>query len=222
MDCQLALLKDKRGIALLLLSIFILISLSIYIIHIFGIFYAKTNIFYDKRGNSVINGFNLTVGWELSDLVINKKSELRAPVKTKLIENVDIERGYFTTYIHTIGYKNITFDNIKTTLDRTCNNCTCIGTHYILVHSNIIYLNEDDLLMIEPKIESYSKTTQNAMLKRSNSPLQDTLNLLNYRSVPVTIVVHFINERGNLDIKHLSLKQAACIYLTLEQNKRYV
>lgn len=217
-------LKTHRGQALLGLVLFILFSIMGYAMYIYIGSYSTTS-FISKKGNLVLNGYNMSSNWGKLDIVNNKASELRPPVKTKTITQEDIEEGYFPTYIYGVGHKNVTFDNILSILSGVCKNCTCIGTAHILVHSNIVFINreENDIFMIEPRIDAYSTSSQNAMLKKTDHPINnDALYLPNYRSVPTTIVVHYINSRANKDIIDLSYKQAACVYLTIEQNKKYL
>jgi hypothetical protein len=217
-------MKNYRGQALQALFLFI---------SLFAIGYAVSNyfsspitaVFIDKKGNTVLNGYNFSLTWEKTDIFNNKASELRPPVKTMKIEKDDVENGYFPTYVYGVGYKNITFDNVLDTLSRICKNCTCIGVSQILLHSNIVFLNREigDIMMIEPRIDAYSTSSQNAMLKKVDKPLtNEILYLPNYRSVPTSIVVHYVNTRANMDIIDLSHKQSACVYLTIEQNKKYL
>lgn len=215
-------LETHRGKALFGLLLFILFSIFVYFV--FGYFSYTNAVVYDNHGNLIVNVYNLSSNLNPLDITKNKNNE-RPPVKTKEVKQTDIEKGYFSTYVYNVGYKNITFNDITAVFSKICKKCICVGTYNLQIHSNILFLNrdEEDILLIEPRIESYSRDSQNAMLTYIDKDVsKEALYLPNYRAVPQAIVVHFININGNLDLINLAYKESACVYLVIEQNKKYL
>jgi len=186
--------------------------------------YRNTKIVYDLKGNVVLNPFDLSDDWNAL-IDIEPKSQ-RKVVNTKPITMSDVEGGYISTYIHKVGHKNVSLSSIQKVLKNGCNGYMCIGTSYILLHSNIVYLpniSNSEYLLIEPKVDAQSELMRRVY--PSNKNKRDTGNhkyAENWRDVPGSIIVEFINQKGLLSRKEFTGNTAGCVYLTIKENGKYI